>query len=133
MKTKNIIINLLLLTILLGILSGCSAIGGSKYELTIGTTGESGVTEITDTFKLGEDVGLELEGNREFGTSSLSILFIEHDGDTESILGSYDEAIDPEWSWFYIPFTDVDAGEYTIKVLHDNGDVLGKGRFTVVE
>lgn len=127
------VVGLLFLTVLLGVLYGCTGSGSAstKYSLTLGETGDDGVIKESNEFKQGELVGLELEGKEAFKSSNLIILFFEHTGSTESIIAEFDETIDPTWNWYYNHYTGFDTGEYIIKIFNGEAELLAQKRFEV--
>lgn len=52
----------------MSVLYGCSDsnLASNGYELITGTTGEKGITEVTDEFTLGQEIAFEIERRRIF-------------------------------------------------------------------
>ncbi|WP_342538564.1 hypothetical protein MKY15_21725 [Sporosarcina sp. FSL K6-1540] len=57
-----------MLIALMSVLYGCSDsnLASNGYELITGTTGEKGITEVTDEFTLGQEIAFEIERRRIF-------------------------------------------------------------------
>ena len=129
-KMKNTI-GLFLLIALLGTLYGCG--GGTEYKLKIGEPGEEEVAKEVEEFNSGDTIGFEMSGKKAVETSSIRILFVKYNGDTETIIDEFDDSIDPSWNWFYNYYEDsnFDTGEYAIKIFKGEGELLAQKRFEI--
>lgn len=127
-------IKCLLLIIFLIMISGCGIRPFQEsYTMKIGHPGENGVGEVTDTFKLEDQISFELDSNNEIGTP-IKIIIIKHDEGVENIYSSYDEEIDPTWAWINYTFTPLEeTGDFTIKVFNSENKLLEQGDFTITD
>lgn len=128
MKVKTF---LLFLVLVIGTLHGCNVEPEARYEMRVGSTGDREIAEIKDTLKVGETVSIELEGNKVIGTP-ITILFIKNNETTESIIGNYEEHIDPTWGSVHYQFDEVEAGDYTIRIFNKENELLGEVSFTML-
>lgn len=131
MKLNVRFIKLLISFIAASILVGCME-SKPEYEFAIGTAGETTIREVTNIFNLNQEIAFRITGDKPIGSSTINIIWIKRNEDSEEFLSSYEVKIDPTWKGvFYEVGNPKVEGDYTLRIFNKDDVLLGEGDFSV--